>query len=112
MLTSLGTEAWVDSKTARSWIGTLENSFIIYLLRPHFNKKNRIIIKRPKLYFYDTGIMYSLKGITESDQLRYHLLRGRLYESSIAPIYSKKRQIKVVPTAFIIGEINQGNKLM
>jgi predicted AAA+ superfamily ATPase len=62
-LTSISNEVGVDLKTVQSWIGILESSFIIYLLKPHFQNYNKTIVKRPKVYFYDTGLVCSfLKG--------------------------------------------------
>ena len=48
-MSSFGIECGVDLKTIQSWIGILESSFIIYLLRPHFKNFNKTIVKRPKL---------------------------------------------------------------
>lgn len=50
-MSALSVEAGVDVKTIQSWIGILESSFIVYLLKPHSKNFNKTIIKRPKLYF-------------------------------------------------------------
>ncbi|WP_159475821.1 ATP-binding protein [Dyadobacter sp. 3J3] len=90
-LTSLAVETGVDTKTIQSWIGILESSFIIYLLRPHYKNFNKTLIKRPKIYFYDTGLVCSLLGITSSDQLSFHPLRGSLFECLVVTELLKKR---------------------
>jgi predicted AAA+ superfamily ATPase len=90
-LTSLAVDTGVDTKTVQSWIGILESSFIIYLLRPHFKNFNKTLVKRPKLYFYDTGLVCSLLGITSSDQLALHPLRGSLFECLVVTELVKKR---------------------
>lgn len=82
-LNSLGIEVGVDHKTIASWIGVLESSFILYLLRPHHQNFNKRVVKTPKLYFTDTGLACSLLGITEEHQLRHHPLRGALFENMI-----------------------------
>ena len=90
-ITPLAVEVGVDIKTIQSWIGILESSFIIFLLRPHFKNFNKTIVKRPKIYFYDTGLVCSLLGITQEKQLEIHPLRGSIFETLIVAELVKKR---------------------
>jgi len=73
----------VDIKTIQSWIGILENSFIVYLLKPHYNNFKKRIVKRPKLYFYDTALVCYLLGIRNKKQLETHPLRGSIFETMV-----------------------------
>ena len=82
-LSSLALEAGVDSKTAGSWISVLESSFIIFRLYPWHRNFNKRIVKMPKLYFYDTGLVCSLLGIANSNQLNMHPLYGSIFENLI-----------------------------
>ena len=88
---SLSVEVGVDVKTIQSWIGILESSFIIFLLRPYHKNYNKTIVKRPKLYFYDTAIACSLLNITILDHLTTHPLRGALFECFIVSEIMKKQ---------------------
>ncbi len=90
-LTSLAVDTGVDTKTVQSWIGILESSFIIYLLRPHYKNFNKTLIKRPKVYFYDTGLVCSLLGISNAEQVALHPLRGALFESLVVTELVKQR---------------------
>lgn len=90
-LTSLAVDTGVDTKTIQSWIGILESSFIIYLLRPHYKNFNKTLVKRPKIYFYDTGLVCSLLGIITVDQLQLHPLRGSLFECLVVTELLKNR---------------------
>lgn len=90
-LTSLAVDTGVDTKTVQSWIGILESSFIIYLLRPHYKNFNKTLIKRPKVYFYDTGLVCSLLGISNAEQLSLHPLRGALFECLVVTELVKQR---------------------
>ncbi len=87
----LAMETGVDVKTIQSWIGLLENSFIVYLLKPHFKNYNKTIVKRPKLYFYDTGLVCNLLGIHTPQQLDLHPLRGFIFENMVVMELIKKR---------------------
>ncbi|MDA3953996.1 MAG: ATP-binding protein [Bacteroidales bacterium] len=88
---SLSVEAGVDVKTIQSWIGILESSFIIYLLKPYYKNYNKTIVKRPKLYFYDTAIACSLLRIYNLDHIVNHPLRGALFECLIVSEMIKKQ---------------------
>jgi uncharacterized protein len=90
-LSALAVETGADTKTIQSWIGVLESSFIIYLLKPHHRNFNKTIVKRPKLYFYDTGLVCSLLGIISEEQLTTHPLRGSIFECLIVTELVKKR---------------------
>jgi predicted AAA+ superfamily ATPase len=80
---SLAVETGVDFKTIQSWIGILESSFIIHLLKPFYKNYNKTIVKRPKVYFIDTGLVCSLLGITKIFHLETHPLRGALFETFV-----------------------------
>lgn len=80
---SLAIELGVDNKTISSWIGVLESSFVIFLLRPHHRSFNKRIVKMPKLYFVDTGTAASLLGIRNQSHLDTHPLKGNLFENLI-----------------------------
>jgi len=88
---ALAVETGVDVKTIQSWIGILESSFIIYLLKPHFKNFNKTIVKRPKVYFYDTALVCYLLGIRNVSQLKTHPLRGSIFEGLVVTELIKKR---------------------
>ncbi|MCF8426752.1 MAG: ATP-binding protein [Bacteroidia bacterium] len=94
---SLSNEVGVDVKTIQSWIGILESSFIIYLLKPHFKNFNKTILKRPKLYFYDTSIVCSLLGIQTAKQMSSYPLRGAIFETMVIGEFVKKRTNAALP---------------
>ena len=93
-MTALSNEAGVDVKTIQSWIGVLANSYIIYLLKPHFKNFNKTIVKRPKLYFYDTALVCSLLRIQSIDHLYTHPLRGAIFETMVVTEFVKQRHNK------------------
>jgi predicted AAA+ superfamily ATPase len=90
--TSLSVEAGVDMKTIQSWIGILESSFIIYLLKPYHVNYNKTIVKRPKLYFYDTALLCYLLRIRETSHLTSHPLRGAIFEGMVVTELVKNRR--------------------
>lgn len=90
-LSSIGVACGVDSKTVQAWVSILESSFVVYLLKSHHQNFNKTIVKRPKLYFYDTSIVCYLLGIRNEMQLQTHPLRGAIFEGMIVTELVKSR---------------------
>ena len=86
----------VDTKTIQSWLGLLESSYLVYLLQPWFNNSNARLVKSPKLYFYDTGLLCHLMGIHSKTALQKHPKYGSLFENWVITEIKKNR-------------LNQGN---
>jgi len=82
-LDSLATDAGITLNTVKSWLSILEASYIVYLLQPHHKNFNKRLVKRPKIYFYDTGIACNLLKIKSTEQLELHHMRGNLFENFI-----------------------------
>jgi len=78
---SLANDVGVSVNTIKGWLSVLETTFIIYRLPPFYKNFNKRIIKSPKLYFYDTGLVCSLLGIKNKDQLKTHPLFGSIFET-------------------------------
>ncbi|MFH0796294.1 MAG: ATP-binding protein [Candidatus Omnitrophota bacterium] len=82
-LSSLGNDCGITHNTAKAWISVLESSYIIYLLKPYYKNFNKRLIRMPKLYFYDTGLVCALLGIQNKAQISVHYLKGSLFETFI-----------------------------
>ncbi len=79
----LAADCGISVDTARRWLSVLSTSFIVFLLPPHHRNFNKRLIKSPKLYFYDTGLLCHLLGIRQADQIPNHPLRGALFENHV-----------------------------
>ncbi len=80
-LSSLASDCGITHNTAKSWISILEASYILHLLPPHHRNFKKRLIKSPKIYFYDTGLVCALLSIQKADQLKIHPIRGQLFET-------------------------------
>jgi predicted AAA+ superfamily ATPase len=78
---SLAADAGISHTTARRWLSILEASFVIYLLRPHHRNFNKRLVKSPKLYFVDTGLLCYLLRIQNPADLITHAARGPIFET-------------------------------
>ncbi len=82
-LSSVGNDCGITHATARRWVSILETSFLVKLLQPHHRNFNKRLIKSPKLYFFDTGLLCYLLRIRTPEDLRHHGLRGGIFESLV-----------------------------
>jgi uncharacterized protein len=82
-LTSLGNDCGISHSTASRWLSILEASFLVLLLRPYHANFGKRLIKSPKLYFLDTGLLCYLLRIQSPEDLRLHASRGSIFESFV-----------------------------
>ncbi len=80
-MSRIATEVGVSIHTIKSWINVLEVSNIIYLLKPYYQNFGKRIIKSPKLYFLDTGLLCYLINIQSSNSLVNNPLLGAIFET-------------------------------
>lgn len=80
---ALGNDCGVTHATVRRWLSILETTFIITLLRPYHRSFNKRLIKAPKLYFLDTGLLCYLLGVRAAGELASHASRGAVFESFV-----------------------------
>ncbi len=89
--TSLSNDVGVSATTIKHWIEVLKASFVIFELPPYFENIRKRVIKSPKLYFTDTGLVSFLLGIESAEQVKRDPLRGNLYENLIISELIKRR---------------------
>lgn len=97
---NLAMELGVDSKTISQWISFLQVAGIIFLIQPYYANFGKRIIKRPKLYFYDTGLVCSLLGIQNQSHLDSHPLRGILFENFVIAELLKQNSFLTEQSSF------------
>jgi len=81
--TDIQKDSGVSSVTIKEWITILERADLVYQLKPYFNNLNKRLIKRPKLYFLDTGLAVRLQGWSESLSLLSSPQIGGLFETLV-----------------------------
>jgi uncharacterized protein len=71
----------IDVKTVKRWLSVLEASYIIFLIPPYYQNFGKRIVKSPKLYFYDTGLVSFLTGIHSKETFEQGPMLGNLFEN-------------------------------
>jgi len=82
-LSSLGSDAGVTHTTARRWLSVLVASGLVYLLQPHHAGFSKRLIKSPKLFLLDSGLLCYLLRITRDGDVATHPLRGAIFETFV-----------------------------
>ena len=82
-LNSLANDTGVSHTTARNWLSLLEASYIVFLLQPYHRNISKRLVKSPKLYFYDVGLVSYLLGIENERQVSRDPLLGNMFENMV-----------------------------
>ena len=80
---SLSRELGISAGSLKNWLSVLEASNIIYLLRPFFRNYGKRLLKSPKIYFLDTGLLCFLVGIHKETSLKESPLLGAFFETLV-----------------------------
>ncbi|MCY3734964.1 MAG: ATP-binding protein [Gemmatimonadaceae bacterium] len=79
----LARDLGVTSKTVKAWVSVLEASGQVITLRPYHANLGKRLVKRPKIYFLDTGILGYLLGLTDAAQVLQGIAAGPMIESAV-----------------------------
>jgi predicted AAA+ superfamily ATPase len=88
---SIANDCGVSLPTIRKWVSLLEASYIVFLLPPFYRNVGKRLIKTPKVYFFDTGLLCFLLGVETAAHLAAHPLRGAVFENFVVAELLKKR---------------------
>ncbi|MDQ2719467.1 MAG: ATP-binding protein [Bacteroidota bacterium] len=89
-LTSLANDCNISQPTAKAWLSILESSYVVFLLQPYHENFNKRLVKSPKLYFFDTGLLCHLLNIRNSGEMEENRLKGNIFENMVIAEYQKK----------------------
>jgi len=82
-MTTLANDIGVAVNTIKNWISILESSRIIYLLYPYTVNLGKRIVKSPKVYFTDCGLVCYLSKLNDRDYLLNGPQSGALFENFV-----------------------------
>jgi uncharacterized protein len=82
-VSELARDVGIATTTARDWLSVLEASSQVTLLEPYFNNPTRRLIKTPKLYFRDSGLLCFLLGLESPAALASSPLSGAVWETFV-----------------------------
>ena len=90
-LAALGADCGLSASTAREWLSVLEASYLVTRIQPYYQNFGKRLVKTPKLYFLDVGLMAWLIGIRDTVTLDTHVSRGALFETFVVSELIKRQ---------------------
>jgi len=99
-LSRIGGLCGVSHTTVRKWLSVLEASRFVYLLRPYVRNLRKRVVKSPKLYFTDTGMIAHILREANPRALRSGVMGGAIFENAVIMDLVKGNYSKGSPWQF------------
>ena len=97
----LARDVGISPSTANHWLSVLEASGQVVLLEPWFSNRTKSIVKSPKLYLADTGVLCALLNIRTLEELRQAPAAGAVWETFVfAQLRARERRAGRVGSLF------------
>ena len=88
----LGGSLGVSYHTVQRYLAVFEQTFLVRSLRPYFRNVGKRMVKAPKVYLRDTGLLHHLLGIGNMEQLEAHPVRGMSWETFVIEDVLRREQ--------------------
>ena len=82
-LSSIGGSLGVSHTTVRNYLDLLQQTFMVHLLQPLMSNSGKRVVKSPKVYVADTGIVSALLGLVDFNRIAGHPVFGSLWETLV-----------------------------
>lgn len=88
-ISEIARDADINQVQAKAWLGVLETLGIIFYLYPYSNNLLKRLVKAPKLYFYDTGLVCYLTRWSSAETLENGAMNGAILENYVVSEIAK-----------------------
>ena len=105
---TLARDMGISVPTVKRWISILEAAYIIFLLPPFHQNFGKRLVKSPKLYFWDVGIVSALVGIETRELYENGPMTGAIFENYVISEMMKDRAYKDTGSNFYYYRTNHG----
>lgn len=110
-MSQIGRDLGISVPTVKKWISVLEASYIVFLLPPYHKNLGKRIIKSPKIYFHDTGLVSYLTGIRDRQLFERGPLYGPLFENYVVSEVMKREMHKRSNAELFFFRESNGNEI-
>lgn len=88
-ISEIAQDADISQAQGKAWLGILETLGIIFYLHPYSNNLRKRLVKTPKLYFYDTGLVCYLTKWSSAETLESGAMNGAILENYVVSEIAK-----------------------
>ncbi|MFH2204402.1 MAG: ATP-binding protein [Elusimicrobiota bacterium] len=110
-LNGISREAGISHSNARRWLSLLETTRIVYLLRPYSRNLSKRVVKSPKLYFTDTGLLAYLLKYSAPETLSAGPMAGAFFENMMLLEFLKEKLNRAAPYELYFYRDTNGNEV-
>lgn len=82
-LTDVSRDLGIALNTAKAWLSILEATSVVIVLRPYFRNTGKRLVKSPKVYFTDTGLLCHLAGLRDPLHAASSPMSGTIVETAV-----------------------------
>ncbi len=107
----LARDVGIAPNTAKRWLSVLEASQQVFFLEPYHRQRTKRLIKAPKLYFADTGLLCFLMGFRQASDVARHALRGAIWENFVVSEVRKRLLARSNPPAMWFWRTANGDEV-
>ncbi len=93
-LAEIGRDIGVTGNTVKKWLAALEASHLIAIVEPWYVNHNKRIVKTPKIFFKDQGLLCQILGIRDEEAWLQSPLKGHLFENFVYCEIQKQLNLK------------------
>jgi predicted AAA+ superfamily ATPase len=110
-LSDLARDVGVAVNTAKDWLSVLEASMQVFVLRPYFANLGKRLVKSPKVYFTDVGLLCYLVGLRDAEHAASGPMGGAIFENLVVADLLKTSLHRGVEPAFYFWRTASGSKV-
>lgn len=107
-MSDLARDIGVTVRTVKKWISVLEASYVLFLLPPYYRNLGKRIVKSPKVYFFDTGLVSFLVGIDSKREYEKGPMHGPLFENYVVSEVLKRELHRTTKSELYYYRTNHG----
>lgn len=82
-LSDIARDLGLAVNTVKQWLSVLEATFQVVIIRPWYNNIGKRLVKSPKVYYSDTGILCHLVGLKDPEHAEAGPLSGAILETAV-----------------------------
>jgi len=110
--TNIAKKVGISVNKAKEWMSVLVSSGIAILLPPYFNNALKRVVKAPKLYFMDTGLLCYLRGVDDANVLEKLADSGVFFENYVvSEVYKSFANSGRLPPLFYYRDANNRKEI-